>query len=1008
VSVTVTAPQILWSGILDPTRAVDWSIAGAGTIPNRTTLCQTLNPGATATQINSAIAGCSNGVVLLSAGTYNLTSPISILHSNVTLRGAGADQTFLKFTGNMQSACDNAGGDICIYNGNGWYAGGPGMTANWTGSSGVSGAYSQGATQITLDNTTGLQVGSQLILDQLGDNADTGNIYQGQNNTSQTASTCDACNNPGRPGRPQTQTVQVQNISGSGPYTVTITPPLYMPNWRSSQSPGAWWGNGNLPITESGIENLSVDSSGVQNGGGIITLAGTTKCWVKGVRTLFEADSHIKLWYGNLFNTIRDNYMYGSQCHGGTCSQSYGINTYTGSANLFENNICDSVATCFQLEDHQGSVYGYNYAINEINPPNPGWMLGHLSAHAPGNMYLLWEGNQVTSSILDDFHGPADFITEFRNRISGWQPGIPTYYQQIPLINQAWSRYTQAIGNVFGTAGIQTRYTSIEGDGSDGDESCQHSIYAMGWGGNCGNSLQPPADGQGCSPSNTCPWPDPLVATTFLRWGNWDTFNGSPQWNPSEVPSGLSIYANPVPASQTLPSSFYLSGKPAWWPSTIHFPPIGPDVSGGDIPNLSGHAYNIPAEACWKNTIFDPAYVTTTPNVTATWSAGIATVNMSAVPAAILPAAAFTVTGMNPSGYNCNNCVILSNSATTISYAVTNDPGGSGSGGTIYLANDPIGSGSLALAFNADTCYGTSGSSSLSIKTTSLPNGTTSATYGQTLSATGGTPPYSWSIVSGTLPAGLALTGISGALSGTPTTAGTFNFTVQVQDIASPTPATATQLFSITISSISSGSQPLPLTLPIPDLSGIDGKIFSLTDQISFSYPVSGVTFQWQFNAINGNPSIEMTGAPAGAPYRSNGSASIPTSAPRFTPASANLTPGTYTLTVTVTQGNQSQSATATITLAPSDLSSVKVYPNPWRSDKHAGKSVTFANLPIGSTVKLFTVSGHLVKTVIPNLDTATWDLTNDSGDKVASGIYLYVITDGQGNKTKGKVAVIK
>jgi hypothetical protein len=34
--------------------------------------------------------------------------------------------------------------------------------------------------------------------------------------------------------------------------------------------------------------------------------------------------------------------------------------------------------------------------------------------------------------------------------------------------------------------------------------------------------------------------------------------------------------------------------------------------------------------------------------------------------------------------------------------------------------------------------------------------------------------------------------------------------------------------------------------------------------------------------------------------------------------------------------------------------------------------------------------------------------LTNDSGDKVGSGIYLYLITDGQGDKVRGKVAVIK
>src|SRR5205807_9206157 len=91
-----------WSGIIDSGRAVDWSNAGIpGGIPNRTSICATLNPGASADQINSAIAACPGGqVVYLSAGTYNLSSGIVFsAKSNVTLRGAGASLTFLVFTG---------------------------------------------------------------------------------------------------------------------------------------------------------------------------------------------------------------------------------------------------------------------------------------------------------------------------------------------------------------------------------------------------------------------------------------------------------------------------------------------------------------------------------------------------------------------------------------------------------------------------------------------------------------------------------------------------------------------------------------------------------------------------------------------------------------------------------------------------------------------------------------------------------------------------------------------
>ena len=76
-------------------------------------------------------------------------------------------------------------------------------------------------------------------------------------------------------------------------------------------------------------------------------------------------------------------------------------------------------------------------------------------------------------------------------------------------------------------------------------------------------------------------------------------------------------------------------------------------------------------------------------------------------------------------------------------------------------------------------------SSDLAITTTQLPNGTQGIAYSATLSATGGTPPYTWSLVSGSLPAGLNLVSNSGAIQGTPTTVGVSNFTVQVRDALS-------------------------------------------------------------------------------------------------------------------------------------------------------------------------------------------------------------------------------
>ena len=91
---------------------------------------------------------------------------------------------------------------------------------------------------------------------------------------------------------------------------------------------------------------------------------------------------------------------------------------------------------------------------------------------------------------------------------------------------------------------------------------------------------------------------------------------------------------------------------------------------------------------------------------------------------------------------------------------------------------------------------------------TSLPSGLINVPYSATLTATGGTVPYVWSLASGTLPTGLSLSS-AGVISGTPSAVGIFNFTLTVTDSGSPQ-HTANSQFSIAISSSIFAASSLP------------------------------------------------------------------------------------------------------------------------------------------------------------------------------------------------------
>ncbi len=98
---------------------------------------------------------------------------------------------------------------------------------------------------------------------------------------------------------------------------------------------------------------------------------------------------------------------------------------------------------------------------------------------------------------------------------------------------------------------------------------------------------------------------------------------------------------------------------------------------------------------------------------------------------------------------------------------------------------------------NVNTC-GVSICPIITVNPASLPNGSVGTPYSQTVSASGGTSPYTFSISSGSLPTNLLLNGATGAITGTPTTVGTFTFTITATDA---TGCFGSRLYTITIDS---------------------------------------------------------------------------------------------------------------------------------------------------------------------------------------------------------------
>ncbi len=218
----------------------------------------------------------------------------------------------------------------------------------------------------------------------------------------------------------------------------------------------------------------------------------------------------------------------------------------------------------------------------------------------------------------------------------------------------------------------------------------------------------------------------------------------------------------------------------------------------------------------------------------------------------------------------------------------------------------------------------------LTITTSSLPGGTRGTAYQQTLAASGGTGGYSWTVTAGALPAPLTLSA-AGSISGTPSAAGTSNFTVQVTDSSS---AKATKALSIVIA-------PPQLTITTASLpGGTTGTAYQQT--LAASGGTGGYSWVVTVGAPPAGLSLSAAGSITGTPLAAGTSnftvqvtdssgakatkaLSIVIAPPQLTITTASLPGGTvgtaYQQTLTASGGTGGYSWAVTVGSLPANLS---------------------------------------------------------------------------------------
>jgi len=521
-------------------RRTTWSPGIPGGIPVVTTLSATIDAAtygngttdATAA-INNAIQAAGNAaastglrqVVYLPPGTYRTTGSINLNRSSVVLRGAGAALTRIRLDTSDSTSVIRVG----VY----WPSYQPAVN--------VLGSVPKGATTITVADASGIQVGDILQIDQLDD---TRYVAIGDGIYDKRGPRPDDVTGPSSPGgyRSVGQQVEVVSKNGSalglaGPvhiaFDTAFSPQVFKTATARSGEPGTRY---------VGLEDLYV-TGGNNND---ISALNVAYCWIKGV----ESDGNPATGPGMAGVHIALAHAYRCEVRGSYVHHARSINPGGGaygiavgmqsSDNLIEDNICYMLNKPLLMNaSGGGNVVGYNYVDEAIIAGNPGWQESGVDGnHQAFPHYELFEGNWTPTIGSDTTHGNSGWQTFFRN----YAPGRNSSDVQTGNVRavgvDGYNREHTIVGNVLLKPGIVIGGSPPVYDCTDnGPCMSAAAVYRIGAGA-MGGDYYTRDDG--------------TALRLLYRHGNYDSVTGSVVWDPGT-------------SDHTLPSSLYLSAKPAFF-----------------------------------------------------------------------------------------------------------------------------------------------------------------------------------------------------------------------------------------------------------------------------------------------------------------------------------------------------------------------------------------------------------------------------------------------------------